>query len=178
MDYPNARDCEHGRQRGKCADCDLKEAQAELIALRAVDSATEYPDFAWYTKSMKDDSPAGPIHACSVDAVITACGLSLSPRWFFDHKPPVGRSVDCPKCVRVGHCEPATENEAELTALRAMAEAYLSEWNLPGPQCTCDEAYKGRHLEDPACLYHQSPATWDALAALAEWERVRGGGTS
>jgi hypothetical protein len=165
MDYPNARDCEHGRQRGKCADCDLKEAQAELIALRAVDSATEYPDFAWYTKSMKDDSPAGPIHACSVDAVITACGLSLSPRWFFDHKPPVGRSVDCPKCVRVGHCEPATENEAELTALRAAAEAGLDLQRIVSQASLLTTT-----------VYLKGTGVWQLFAAaLAEWERVRGG---
>ena len=27
--YPNARDCEHGRKRGKCADCDLRECEAD-----------------------------------------------------------------------------------------------------------------------------------------------------
>jgi len=31
-DYPNARDCEHGRQRGKCADCDLVAAEKTLAA--------------------------------------------------------------------------------------------------------------------------------------------------
>ena len=33
--YPNARDCEHGRQRGKCADCDVARLEAEADTLRA-----------------------------------------------------------------------------------------------------------------------------------------------
>ena len=35
--HPNGRDCEHGRRRGKCADCDLREADAdaENVELRA-----------------------------------------------------------------------------------------------------------------------------------------------
>jgi len=35
MTYPNARDCEHGRQRGKCVDCDLKEATADRDRIKA-----------------------------------------------------------------------------------------------------------------------------------------------
>ena len=34
-DYPNARDCPHGRQWGKCDTCDMLEALAELNTLRA-----------------------------------------------------------------------------------------------------------------------------------------------
>ena len=29
LSYPNARDCEHGRQRGKCPECDLIECETE-----------------------------------------------------------------------------------------------------------------------------------------------------
>ena len=32
--YPNARDCEHGRQRGKCIDCDYIELEKENARLR------------------------------------------------------------------------------------------------------------------------------------------------
>ena len=35
MNYPNARDCEHGRQRGKCADCDVARLERELAEARA-----------------------------------------------------------------------------------------------------------------------------------------------
>ena len=28
--FPNARDCEHGRQRGKCPECDLLESEADI----------------------------------------------------------------------------------------------------------------------------------------------------
>jgi hypothetical protein len=31
--YPNARDCEHGRQRGKCPYCDLADAEVEIRRL-------------------------------------------------------------------------------------------------------------------------------------------------
>ena len=34
-DYPNTRDCEHGRQRGKCELCDLRECEAERDRWRA-----------------------------------------------------------------------------------------------------------------------------------------------
>ena len=33
--YPNARDCEHGSQRGYCANCDLAESEAELLKAEA-----------------------------------------------------------------------------------------------------------------------------------------------
>jgi len=33
MTYPNARDCEHGRQRGKCPECDLMEAEKQIAKL-------------------------------------------------------------------------------------------------------------------------------------------------
>jgi len=32
--YPNARDCEHGRQKGKCPECDLTESDVEREKLR------------------------------------------------------------------------------------------------------------------------------------------------
>ena len=35
VNYPNARDCEHGRQRGKCADCDVARLERELAEARA-----------------------------------------------------------------------------------------------------------------------------------------------
>ena len=38
MTYPNARDCEHGRQRGKCPECDCDEAD-NLIAKLESDNA-------------------------------------------------------------------------------------------------------------------------------------------
>ena len=34
MSLPNARDCEHGHQRGKCPHCDLAAALAEIERLR------------------------------------------------------------------------------------------------------------------------------------------------
>ena len=34
--YPNKRDCEHGRQRGKCESCELAEVEAERDALRGL----------------------------------------------------------------------------------------------------------------------------------------------
>lgn len=34
-EYPNKRDCEHGRQRGKCETCDLIELEEENQKLRA-----------------------------------------------------------------------------------------------------------------------------------------------
>ena len=36
MSYPNTRDCEHGRQRGHCPDCERDDALAEIATLRAV----------------------------------------------------------------------------------------------------------------------------------------------
>jgi len=30
--FPNARDCEHGRQRGKCPDCEVAAAEKALAA--------------------------------------------------------------------------------------------------------------------------------------------------
>ena len=39
MTFPNARDCEHGRQRGKCPECDATADIADLTAaLEAADS--------------------------------------------------------------------------------------------------------------------------------------------
>ena len=35
MTFPNARDCEHGNQCGKCAECALAEAWREVERLRA-----------------------------------------------------------------------------------------------------------------------------------------------
>jgi hypothetical protein len=32
MTFPNARDCEHGRQRGKCHECDAAADMADLTA--------------------------------------------------------------------------------------------------------------------------------------------------
>jgi len=34
MSYPNARDCEHGRQRGKCPECEVMELKAENAQLK------------------------------------------------------------------------------------------------------------------------------------------------
>ena len=34
--YPNTRDCEHGRQRGHCPDCERDDALDEIATLRAV----------------------------------------------------------------------------------------------------------------------------------------------
>ena len=34
MSNPNARECEHGRQRGHCADCDVVELEGELAEIR------------------------------------------------------------------------------------------------------------------------------------------------
>lgn len=36
MTYPNARDCEHGRQRGKCPECDVIELESENARLRGI----------------------------------------------------------------------------------------------------------------------------------------------
>ena len=39
MTFPNARDCEHGHQRGKCPECDAAEDIADLtMALEAAES--------------------------------------------------------------------------------------------------------------------------------------------
>jgi hypothetical protein len=63
---------------------------------------------------------------------------------------------------------PDTAAEVErVKGLEAVKMAYESEWRYPGPTCTCDEAYRVRGLEDPSCMYHQSPAVWEALAALS-----------
>ena len=31
MSYPNTRDCEHGRQRGHCPDCERDDALDEIV---------------------------------------------------------------------------------------------------------------------------------------------------
>lgn len=36
MTFPNARDCEHGNQRGKCPHCDLSMAEEENRLLRGL----------------------------------------------------------------------------------------------------------------------------------------------
>ena len=51
MSYPNERDCEHGRQRGKCPECDLREANVRIG--RLLEALTEikensYDDGAVY----------------------------------------------------------------------------------------------------------------------------------
>ncbi len=58
--------------------------------------------------------------------------------------------------------------DSEFERLRRVEKAYNAEWRSPGPTCQCDEAYSGRGLEDPDCMYHRSPLVWDALAALAK----------
>lgn len=35
-DYPNERDCEHGRQRGKCESCDLAQAEQRITELQSL----------------------------------------------------------------------------------------------------------------------------------------------
>ena len=35
MNYPNARDCEHGRLRGHCPDCERDDALDEIERLRS-----------------------------------------------------------------------------------------------------------------------------------------------
>ena len=35
-DYPNKRDCEHGRQRGKCDSCECDELRARAEAAEAL----------------------------------------------------------------------------------------------------------------------------------------------
>jgi hypothetical protein len=62
--------------------------------------------------------------------------------------------------------EPTAAEVERVKALEKVKTAYESGWRSPGPACTCDEAYRGRRREDPTCIYHQSPAVWDALAAL------------
>ncbi len=42
--YPNARDCEHGRQRGKCVDCDFADADRELDAIALIPEVDAAPD--------------------------------------------------------------------------------------------------------------------------------------
>jgi hypothetical protein len=56
--------------------------------------------------------------------------------------------------------------EQQNEQYRAVAEAYRSEWNPPGPTCTCHEGFRSRSRIDPDCMYHHSNAVWDALAAL------------
>lgn len=36
MTFPNARDCEHGHQRGKCPHCDLAHSERENELLRGL----------------------------------------------------------------------------------------------------------------------------------------------
>ena len=38
MTYPNARDCEHGRQRGKCPECDCDEADNLITKLESANA--------------------------------------------------------------------------------------------------------------------------------------------
>ena len=45
--YPNARDCEHGHQRGKCPECRVVELETELAEARvclclALDNALDW----------------------------------------------------------------------------------------------------------------------------------------
>lgn len=56
--------------------------------------------FAWYTKSMTDDSPKGYIHAATPDGISTICGTHLHERWWFDYKPYKDTVINCPKCLR------------------------------------------------------------------------------
>lgn len=44
--YPNKRDCEHGRQRGKCSECDLEIAETKLEqAERTLRTIAENPEW-------------------------------------------------------------------------------------------------------------------------------------
>jgi len=60
-DYPNARDCPHGRQWGKCDTCDMLEALAELNTLRA------------------ENERLKRIEAAVADQAITDCGDRHTP---------------------------------------------------------------------------------------------------
>jgi hypothetical protein len=47
-DYPNARDCEHGRQRGKCRYCELEaDNERYLAAIKAFCEASKHGDPYW-----------------------------------------------------------------------------------------------------------------------------------
>lgn len=83
------------------------------------------------------------------------------------------------ECGPIGGCK-IQDGDADFVPLTAayvervklwedVGKAYREEWKWPGPECTCDEAYRSRSRDDPSCMYHQSPLVWDALrAALAE----------
>jgi hypothetical protein len=45
--YPNERDCEHGRQRGKCDICDLIEAEKQIEQLQARCAELERIKLEW-----------------------------------------------------------------------------------------------------------------------------------
>ena len=65
----------------------------------------------------------------------------------------------------------AAAEASRVRGLESVVEAYHSEWSAPGPQCTCLDAYKRIERDDPNCLYHQSPLTWDALGVALEARR-------
>lgn len=53
-------------------------------------------DGVYYTKSMIDDNPAGPIHIHK-DEYITLCGKDIDgPRWYYTNASPT-----CKKCIQI-----------------------------------------------------------------------------
>ena len=62
----------------------------------------------------------------------------------------------------------AYRKTAALPARVAKMEAFEQTVrdDFAGVVCTCHEAYSGRGLKDPSCMYHEFEATVAALAAL------------
>ena len=60
---------------------------------------SDFSCFAWRTKSMIDNSPKGYIHAATIDAKITACGLEPNEKWWFSDVLYENLKVNCPRCL-------------------------------------------------------------------------------
>lgn len=72
-DYPNARDCPHGRQWGKCDTCDMLEALAELNTLRAENERLRRIEAA--AKVLRQDAGAANVVLVESQNVTAAFGV-------------------------------------------------------------------------------------------------------
>lgn len=72
-DYPNARDCPHGRQWGKCDTCDMLEALAELNTLHAENERLRRIEAA--AKVLRQDAGAANVVLVESQNVTAAFGV-------------------------------------------------------------------------------------------------------
>lgn len=90
MSLENARDCKHGRQRGKCADCDVTELEqriSELEAerdelrakLKAAEEANETLRQALHRLTLELDGAAAQPETCDCDGFHTGACRSRTP---------------------------------------------------------------------------------------------------